>query len=293
MKGPKHVITLAMAASTVALCGCPPHDKGLVPDPISMDDAIRIVNANAGKIGGTLRASGSVDGKFTDPDGRSHSYHLDGVLFYLAPVYVRFDLKSFGNRQLLFGSNAELFWYYGKQNDGYHCGHHDVPDDLAAEIPIQPAQIVDALGLTPIPVQCVRGEEWADVAAANGPGGLKPAERVRCVQRVVGEYQQILFLEHDEEGRVRLEKEYWLDRYQPRLIRGVVFRDSDGEVEMQSRLDKYRPLGPGGPMLPREMAADWPKSKSSMRFRVRRWSLVNQVGPDSIQFATPRECTDP
>ena len=62
---------------------------------------------------------------------------------------------------------------------------------------------------------------------------------------------------------------------------------------VQSQLDDYRPLTLDGPMLPRIMTADWPKARSHIRFRVSRWSLVDQVGPDSIQFATPRECTDP
>ncbi len=300
MKGSKRVITLPVAALTIVLCGCPSPHPRFVLDPIPMDDAIRIVNTNAGKISGTLKATGFVDGQFTDSEGRSRSYHLDGVLFYLAPIYVRFDLKSLGDRQLLLGSNAELFWYYSKQEDRYRCGYHDGSDELASQIPIRPDQIVDALGLTPIPCPVVEGEALGDTIADDSPRGLPtasgftpPTAPAVCVQRVVDEHQQILFLERDEEGRVKLEKEYWLDRYWPRLIRRVVFRDADGVVEMRSRLDKHKPLSPGGPMLPGEMAADWPKSKSSMRFRVRRWSLVEQVGPNDIQFATPRECTHP
>jgi hypothetical protein len=263
------------------------------PNPITIDDAIRIANANTGKITGTLRASGSVDGKFTDADGRSHSYHVNGVLFYLAPTYIRFDLKSFGDRQFLLGSNAERFWYYDKEDDRYRCGWHNESDELADALPIRPDQLVDALGLTPIPVLCVRAERSLNPEKGNSSSGSAPTAHVQCVQRVVDERQQILFLERDEEGRVILQKEYWLDRYPPRLIRDVVFRDADGVIEMRSELDQYRPLSPGGPMLPRVMAANWPKSKASIRFRINKWSLIERLGPDSVQFATPRECTMP
>ena len=264
---------LKLGVVAFVLSGCRSQPARIPLDPVPMHHAIRIVNDNTGLITGTVRASGSVDGRFSTPDGRSHSYHLDGVLFYLAPIYVRFDLKSFGDRQLLFGSNADNFWYYNKREEAYHCGHHGTAEDLPPEIPIQPDQTVDALGLTPIPTGTT--------------------DRVQHVQRVVDDCQQILFLVYDAEDHLLLEKEYWLDRYWPRLVRRVVFRDASGVVEMESMLDDYRPLTPGGPMLPRLMTANWPQSKSQMRFRVRRWKLVEEVGPDSIQFATPHECTEP
>jgi hypothetical protein len=237
-----------------------------------MRNAIRFVNDNTGKVAGTLRASGFVDGRFVLPDGGSGSYHLDGILFHLAPIYIRFDLKSFGDRKFLLGSNAEYYWYYDKETDAYHCGLHGVDDELSSDIPIPPEQIVDALGLTPIA---------AEVSVA---GQAQP------IQRVVHEYQQILFVVHDDENHVRLQKEYWLDRYWPRLVRRVIFRDADGVVEMESKLDKYRPVTPGGLFLPHEMTAAWPKTGARMRFRVRKWRLVEGVGPKSLQFAAPREC---
>ncbi|GAF91919.1 unnamed protein product, partial [marine sediment metagenome] len=151
-----------------------------------------------------------------------------------------------------------------------YCGRHGATEDLPPDIPVRPDQIADALGLGPIAEDC---------------GGA-----ARPVQRVVDEYQQILCLVHDEWGDLVLEKEYWLDRFEPQLVRRVIFRDAHGVVEMTSRLDQYEPLGPGGPLLPRVMVADWPKTQARMRFRVDKWSPVDQVKPGSIQFATPDEC---
>ena len=254
--------------------GCPPAAGPMRFEPISMRQAVRIVNDNTARIGGTLQASGSVDGYFTS-DGRQQRYHVDAVLFYLSPCYLRFDLKKFGDRQVLFGSNDADYWCYLKEDDAYYCGRHDAPEELPPDIPVRPDQIGDALGLS-----LVRGLDEA-------------ASHTRMVQRVVDDYQQILFLVHDARGRLILEKEYWLDRYSPQLVRRVVFRDGYGALEMESRLDEYGPLEPGGPLLPRAMIADWPKSQTRMRFRIDRWTLVDQVTPSSIQFATPRECTEP
>jgi len=239
---------------TVALCGCQQAGPGRSLDLIPTRDAAQIVNANAAKITGTLRASGSVDGYFTTPEGRRRNYHVDGTLFYLAPHYFRFDLKSFGDRQILLGSNAAYFWFYSKQDDVYYCGHQGEEEDLPVEIPVRPDQLIDALALAPI------GNE--DSESFNS----------------------------DDRGRFQLRKEYWGDRDSSLLIHRVLFRDPTGAVTMQSSLDKYKPLSPDGPLLPCSMIADWPAARAHMRFRVDKWTLVEQVRPGGPQFATPAEC---
>lgn len=274
MTARKPVLGTTAGLLLLTTTGCPPGPGPMRFAPISMRQAVRIVNDNTARIGGTLRASGSVDGYFTN-EGRQHRYHVDAVLFYLSPCYLRFDLKKFGDRQVLFGSNDIDYWCYLKEDDTYYCGRHDAPEELPPDIPVRPDQIGDALGLGLV----------TDVDEATG--------HTRMVQRVVDDYQQILFLVHDARERLVLEKEYWLDRYSPQLVRRVVFRDGRGVLEMESRLDEYRPLDAGGPLLPRVMIADWPKSQAHMRFRIDKWTVVDQVKPDSIQFATPGECTGP
>jgi hypothetical protein len=139
-------------------------------------------------------------------------------------------------------------------------------------MPVKPHELIDALGLTPIPT----GE--------SAPGVIG------CTQRIVDEHQQVLFLAEGADSRVILTKEYWLDRYAPRLTRRVVFRDANGAVKMDSQLAGYRRLGPDGPWLPRELVADWPETQTHLRFRIRKWTVVPQVGPGGVQFATPRDC---
>lgn len=258
--------------SALAASGCAttrPVAPAPLP-PLAMIDALRQADANTALVSATVRASGSVDGHFTQ-EGRRRSYQLDGVLFFLAPNCVRFDLKKLGDRQLLFGSNDERFWIYTKQEDEYFCGHHGDPQELPEELPIRPDQIADALGLRLM-------------------GDLRHAGHADLVQRVDDEHQQILVLMRDASGRVVIEKEYWLDRYWPRLVRRVVFRNGEGLIELSSELGDYRAVVSGGPLLPYDMVVEWPGSDARMRFRVSTWSLLPQIGPDGPQFATPREC---
>ncbi len=237
-------------------------------DPIPFPDALRIVNQNVERIGGTLRASGAVDGLVTLADGRTRSYHADAILFFLVPDHVRFDLKVLGERQFLFGANDEYTWCYSREDRAYRCGRRDEDGIIAPELPLRPDQMLDLLGLRPVVPES-------------------------AVQRVVEEFQQVLFVVHDETDGILIQKEYWLDRYPPRLVRRVVFRDADGVVTMESRLDDYAALAPGGPSVPYHITADWPESGARMSFRVSRWTLVESVGRDGIQFATPRECLAP
>ncbi len=249
----------------VGLGGChrPPQRMRLEPIPLS--DAVRIANDNVDRIDGVLRASGAVDGWVKLPDGRKQSFHLDGVLFYLAPNFVRFDLKSLGQRQLLFGSNDEHHWYYDKQEDQYFCGRHGEESGLARDLPVPPDQIIDILGLRRIPLDS-------------------------AIQRVVEEHQQILIVARDQTGRDFIRAEYWLDRYAPRLLRRIVFRDGNGVVFMASDFDEHTRLGSEGPWLPRRISATWPQADASMTFHVSKWRSVEGLGPESIQFALPQDC---
>ncbi len=251
------LITLSCAAGFMGGCrsGGSHQSSGPVLEPLSKEAAVALVNNNIAQIHGTLRATGSVDGHFVSPESRRRvNYSVDGTLFYLSPCYFRFDLKKLGDRQVLFGSNEQYYWAYTKEDNDYVCGH--TGGGIEEDIPLRPDQIIEALGLTPIP--------------ANGAGAQ---------MRVQREYQEIRF-----EG-----KEYWLDRRAPRLVRKVVFRNADGSVAMISDLSDYR-SATGGPALPYMVSAEWPGRNARMRFDVGRWMSADDVMPGGPQFATPPEC---
>ncbi len=268
---------VTICALLLAGCQQPRRPDRIKSEPIPLPEAARIVNENIARIGGTLRAAGAVDGYFTTEKGRRRSYHLEGVLFYRAPIFVRFELKKLGDTQLLFGSNQERYWCFIRQDDTFFCGSHDESDEPPPDLPARPDQLVDALGLTPVPVDSQ---------------GRSIQSGTHVTQRVAEDFQQVLFLTHGEPGRGTIGKEYWLDRFPPHLVRRVIFRGADGNIEMQSNLEDYRRMQPGGPLLPRVTTAEWPKLKARMRFEVRKWTPVYQIGPRDIQFATHPQCLE-
>ncbi|MCO6437674.1 MAG: hypothetical protein J5J06_11340 [Phycisphaerae bacterium] len=262
----------SISAILLFLAGCNGPKRILYPEPIPLADAARLVNANASIVSGTLRAVGPVDGRFTE-DGTIRSFHADGVMFFRPPQCFRMDFKVLGERQLLLGSNEEAYWVYLKKGDQYFCGRHGEPVDPEESPPIQPDRIIDALGLSPI-------ELWPDDPLLG------------CVQRVVEPYQQILFIERDEWGRIALQKEYWLDLAAPGRVRRVVFRDALGRVQIESRLDDYKRME-DGPWLPTKLEVRWfdqANEPNELRFTVRLWSLYGDIDCGSVQFAAPPAC---
>ncbi|UCF35026.1 MAG: hypothetical protein JSV78_06905 [Phycisphaerales bacterium] len=261
----------ALALCAAILPGCPPRQPMVPPDPIPMDRAIETVNANSQRISTTLRARGPVTGHFTTPEGDKKSYDLDGFLFYLPPRNLRFNLKSIAGSEFLVGSNETHYWFVNERESYYYCRPHGesrmVPD--GHPLPVRPDQMIEALGLSRIEPE----------------GTLGPAP----VHRVVNDYQQLLFVTSDASERIILEKEYWLDRRPPRLVRRIIFRNAEGIVEMDSRLSEYRRLGSDGPMVPRLIEVSWPAEKSALRFRINRWQTEDRVSPDGPQFTPPHK----
>lgn len=232
---------------------------GPVLEPLPKEAAIQLVNENISRLNGTFRATGSVDGHFVATGSKRRvGYHVDGTLFFYPPSYVRFDMKKLGDRQALFGSNDQYYWAYTKDDDQYVCGRMDGGDGGRSDVPLPPGQIIEALGLTHIP--------------ANGAG---------VKHQVHSEYQTV----------IAGNREYWLDRRAPRLVRKVIFRAPGGAVAMASELSDYRPVEGGG-QLPFFVDAQWPARNARMRFDVGRWTPESGVTPGGPQFATPRECLE-
>ncbi|MBI1826848.1 MAG: hypothetical protein HY287_11380 [Planctomycetes bacterium] len=268
----------AIVAVSVAGCQQPHGGQQLPPGPpLPVDQAIAIVNENAAKIHGTLRAVGNVDGHFRNQHGSRIGYHVDGTLFYLPPQCLRFDLKKLGNRQFLFGSNNESYWVYSNAEDDYYCRNHGTDESLPSGEAIQAAQVIEALGLTPIPV-----------AAVSESGKEAPSQASKKDQRITLDMQVLR-----DSGSSRFGvHEYWLDRRPPRLIRRIEIHDNAGRVIMQSTLGDYRPAYIDGPLVPFLIEVRWPADAADLRFQIGKWSTVNEVTNSSPQFATPKECRD-
>ncbi len=272
---------IATSFLALASAGCPPRGGNInvepLPPPAPLDRTIRQINQNTSKITKTLRALGDVDGQFRDPDGVVRHYNLDGTMFYLPPNYFRFSLKSLGDTKFIMGSNEDWYWFLDPNNKENHCGKQGEYGVLPPDVPIRPDQVVDALGLRPIPTESTADE--------------------LLVQRIDNEYQQILFIMRSvgasPSAQPVILKEYWLNLRNPGQITRVIFRDRNGVVEMDAHLGAYKTLESGGPLLATELEAVWPKQEAKLRIRVQRWSAVPEVLPDSPQFETPEECLKP
>lgn len=263
-----HVCVLAVLLGGIA--GCPPSEtirnRG---DVLDIEDAVALVNSNSLALQTTLKArAGHASGYFTESNGRKRKFDLDAALLVRPPRCLRLDLSALGQSQLIFGSNNEKYWVIQPGADAITWGRHDQPvAPRAGDLLIRPDLIVEAIGIHPLP----------DLLSSG----------VRPIQRVEDDYQQLIFVDYDGDQRGRISKEYWLSRYEPRLVARVVFRDALGEIVMDSHIGKYVKVGEDGPFAPRQIEVNWPANDSYMLFETSGWSMLPMVDETHPGFAFP------
>ncbi len=265
-----------MAAGAVAVClltliGCDGHrhdDMELGP-VLPLESAIALANASATGMPPGLQALGSARGHVMVDSQEKRHFDCDANLLLMLPRHLRLDLQAFGQSQVLFGSNEQVYWLHVvPQVDTYWWGRYaeiDVTD--IANIPVRPDMIVEALGIVGLPTDTMGGE---------GP-----------FQRVEGEHQQLLFITYDADGQGRLYKEYWLSRRGDRQIEQIIFRDDLGREQMRSKLSDYRPLAGAGPLLPHRVDVTWPERDAHLLLRVRTWKPQPVLTPAHRAFQPP------
>ncbi|MCG3132164.1 MAG: hypothetical protein FLDDKLPJ_02997 [Phycisphaerae bacterium] len=263
---------LAVAGGAL-LTGCPaPPRNREVFDPLPLAQAVELINAPPARLTGLLRATGDVRARVRSATSdRIKQYDLEGVLLFVAPDHLHFDLRhELAGEQLSVGSNGVYYWYDDDPDYAPICRRYDeFPDGYDPELPIQPRQLVEALGLSGVPF---------------GPDA-HPLDQP--VQRVEDADQQLLLLAYDAAGAPRLVKEYWISRVDRRALHRIVFRDAMGCVEMISELSEHRAADTGLPSLPYRIQINWPKDGSSLEFRIRRWEHRPELGRDLPAFTPP------
>jgi hypothetical protein len=269
---PRAVRAWIAAAALTALCGCPPHHAELqVHAPLSLPDAVELINANHRLLNSTLKAvGGHARGQIVDTDGKVRHFDLDAALLVKPPRCLRLDLKALLESQLVFGSNATKYWVVQPAADALSYGRHDarlVP--RAGDLIIRPDLLVEALGLNPLPT---------DTLGDAGP-----------IQRITPEYQQLLFLAYEESGQGYIAKEYWISRRDPQLVTRIIFRDPSGQVALDSQIGNYRRSGPDEPLLPRHIRMSVPASRCWLEFTTWNWKPMAEVSADHPAFAFPLE----
>lgn len=253
-----------IAAAMFVIAGCEQPQRVVVFH--TMEQAIDIVEANRRAVSGGLKASGSASGRFVDPEGRTRRFDLEAKLQIVPPSHMRFVLQhALGGDELEVGMNTEKWWLLVRRpSEHYYEGPlGSAPAEIAETVPLRAEQLIEALGLNKL-------------SAGNS------------AQRVADDFQQLIYFNADATGRPAIEKEYWLDRVEPFLIRKVVFRDGQGQVTLSSVLNAYRSIDSSGPMLPHEIHLAWPAKNAELTVSIRRWQALADLSPEHRAFVSPR-----
>lgn len=268
------VVTLAALSllSSASCCLLPHRKAGARLEPLEQYQAVACINDNSARVEGVLKATGRVHAKVRAGDNKTRTFDLEGIMLFCSPENLYFELRhDLAGEQLIVGSNGRDYWYINKAEDEPPiCRPYvQLVNGRDPDLPVQPGQIVEALGLSPLPT---------DAASMHG---------ARMAQRVTDENQELLFVGDAPQGGARVLKEYWLSREGERVLRRIVFRDVMGRVEMESVLSGHVRLGDNGPFVPTHLMLSWPLEGSWLDFRVGRWTEMFDKGPDIPAFRPP------
>ncbi len=250
-----------------------------------MDEGVGIVKANRELLVGGLKAVGTARGAFVDDAGKRHRFDLRAKLQVVPPGHMRFVLQNaLGRDEVEVGMNDSKWWLLVRRpEERYYEGRLRASGaPITGTIPLRAEQLMESLGFGPL--------DWEeDVVTTLGERSPFGSPLSGALQRVDDDYQQLLFVGPGVDGRGVIEKEYWLDRYDPWLLRRVVFRDGEGRAALYSELDEYRRVGDLGLQLPHVMRLSWPAERGEMEFRVRRWQERESLRSGHRAFVSPRD----
>jgi hypothetical protein len=257
------------ASACLLVCGCPPPNP-VTPTPAGATDRsltaiVQTINSNNAQIDRPLYASPvQVSAKFIDDRGRPHSYILEGGLLVRCPSDFRLDLRhSLSEPVMQVAANADEFWLWIRPEAAtYWWGRFaNVGKPCMDPMPLRPDELADVLGMRPLPT------------ASDGAVG--PA-------RIFGErYDRLIYLRKENDAYA-VEREYWVEREPPYLIRLILFRDAVGRRGMNAFLDDYRPAWTGGPLVAHKISVYWPQKDGRMEegrliLSIDRWTEPGRI----------------
>jgi len=260
-------------AGLALLTGCvakaPP--AALPLHPVSLAEVMRRVDDNNRQIRFAYKAGRvRLTGRFADEAGRLHRVDLEGGLLYRKPRDLYLDLHHLLTPVLRVGSNDKRYWMWLlldiKQMLWGKYEHLDQPD--IRSFALRPDQVIEALGVNELPV-----------AAAGLIGPLRRTERDRNV---------LTYFRASADGGHHIDREYYLDRRWPFLIRRLVVRGAVGQVVLDVHLDDYKPIA-GGPLSAKTIRLSWPENDAHLQLDLARRSLP---APDRVKeraFAFPAD----
>lgn len=272
------VIRWTMASTCLLAAGCPPPAPPVAPaerPPRSTDEIVEAINSNSARFDRPLYApTAAVSATVVDPRGASHVYNLDGTVLIRPPAEFRMDLRpALGDAVLQAAANTEEYWaWIVPELSTYWWGRFEnVGKPCSETVPLRPDQLAAVLGMRPLPT-----------GAADEVGPM----------RMWGdEYDRLIYARTSSTGH-RLEREYWVERQPPYMVRLVLFRDEFGRRAMSAALDDYREAWPGGPLAPHSISVIWPPrgsrpSQGRLVMRVDKWTRPERISPKA--FVRPQQ----
>ncbi len=246
----------AVAGCALAvLTGCPPPVQPVAPPPLrTTEEIVRTIESNAARLDRALWSSNaSVTARFLDRQRVERVYNLEGTFLFQSPRGLRLDLRpGVGDQVMQIGSNDDEYWLWiePEMQSLWWGRYRHLGRPCAGRMAVRPDQLVAALML----------------------GGLPHADpRLIGPARKFGNTYDILhYLRVDDDGDLssmpdsvahanyRLDREYWVERVPPYLVRVVQFRDFFGRVVTSALLDDYREVWEGGPLVPHAITMHWP-----------------------------------
>ena len=244
----------ALAALTALLLpACVPELPPLAPPAAPLPEVVARVNANNERINAVYAARCALAGVLTDENGRARRVDLQGPLRYAKPRQLYLDLQAFGGLAgaARIGSNPLRYWLAinGGELDKFVWGKYEHLDESdVREFPLRPDLLIEALGVNPLP---------------RARGGL-----LEPVRQTSSEYDELIYLRFTHDGRLVIDREYYIDRRPPFLIRRIVLRDAAGAEAMVARLSNYKPVGGNGPLTAKTIELSWPQQQATLELKL-------------------------
>jgi len=162
-----------LALAALAPLGCAPGQGGSVERSarasarVSHVEIARAHNERAARLE-RLWARAAVQMRYTDRDGRRRSEQGEGHLQIVQPAGLALSVGKVGETLFWLGSDDERFWWFelGEDSRASVALHENAlaPCLGDAALPVHPLDLLDLLGVTPIPAT-------SDRAPLVGPGG--------------------------------------------------------------------------------------------------------------------------
>jgi hypothetical protein len=171
----------SLVPALLALSGC--CDKGgagpLYAEAISRPQAPpayqKVATAYNARVAGLERlwARANVRVTAVDPEGTQVDENVDGNLQYILPSRVALSISKLGEVYIYVGSNPENYWWIDRSAKPYSArvGRHASAAAVVAKgefFPIAPLDLVELLGVTPLPAVGSDGSAGATYWSADG-----------------------------------------------------------------------------------------------------------------------------